>query len=106
MNPFSRRSLLPVLNNLIKPFAVDVSIELHPERKVVGELIGEFFAGVVLVGKQFLNEGVAAQEIEGAAVIGEAFLPRGQMQDLIVTSVLAEIGAADDLIAGLEVHGS
>ncbi len=73
-------------------------------RKVGGELIGEFFAGVVLVREQFLDEGAAAEEIEGAAVVGEALLERGQMQDLIVAGVLAEVGAADDLIAGLEVH--
>ncbi len=99
-------ALLSVLDDLSEPFAVDVGIELHSQREVVGELIGEFIAGVVLVGEQLLDEGVAAEEIEDAAVVGEAFLERGQMQDLIVAGVLAEVGAANDLIAGLEVHGS
>jgi len=77
---------------------------LHPEGEVVRELIAELRAGVVLIREQFLDAGVAPKEVERAAVIGEAFLQRGEMEDLIVAGVLAEIGPGDDLVAGLEVR--
>jgi hypothetical protein len=42
-------------------------------------------------------------EIYGAASVGEVFWDGGQMEDLVVAGVLAEIGAADDAIADFEV---
>jgi hypothetical protein len=42
-------------------------------------------------------------EIYGAASVGEVFWDAGQMEDLVVAGVLAEIGAAHDAIADFEV---
>ena len=56
---------------------------------MVAHLVGEFFAGVVFAGEEFFDVGVANEEIDGAAVVGEVFGDGGEVEDLVVAGVVA-----------------
>jgi hypothetical protein len=55
-----------------------------------------------LPGEKFVDVGVAQEEVENAAVVGEVFGDGGQ--GLIVAGVAAEVRAADDAVADFELH--
>ena len=98
--PFTPR----ILYNLIEPETVDISLDLDPDREVVGHLEGKFGPAVVLAGEEFVDARVVDKEIEGAAVVREIFRNCRHVQDLIVAGIKAEIRAFDQPVASLELH--
>src|SRR5262249_53920507 len=91
-----------VLEDLVQPLALDVGLDLHPDRQVVGELEAEFLAGQVLPGEQVLDAGVVDEEVEHPTRIAEARCQRRQVEDLVEARVLPQVRAADRALPRLE----
>ncbi len=49
---------------------------------MIGELVTEFFAGVIAGREQFFDHFIAAEEIKRATTVAKTVLERGQMKNL------------------------
>src|SRR5215831_6943306 len=80
-------SSLGRLDDLVELFALDVGVDLHPQRQVVGQLEGER----VLAQVREQVSGAAGEEIQDPRLVGKALRVVRVLQDLVVALVLREI---------------
>src|SRR5215831_7030756 len=80
-------SSLARLDDLVELLALDVGVDLHPQRQVVGQLEGER----VLSHAREQVRGAPGEEVEDPALVGEALRVVRVLQDLVVALVLRKV---------------